>query len=855
TFTPVAKITTKEMTKVAADAAQTLQDEQVRIVAAETTRRAMLTHLRTAALLTVGQQVLAAYHALKHAEGALDFDDIIHATVRLLSADIHAWVRYRLDAHIHHILLDEGQDTSADQAAALAPFVAEILSGQGQAETIRSMFAVGDMKQSIYRFRGAEPDTFRAYKNVLTPLHMEESYRSAPAILQVVDQLFANATMQTKLTGDPEIVHHNVPTARAHLFGKVTLWPLTLRQENETDDDDEQRAQPWQLPTYNPAVASAVSRTFARVAATIQALVQQATPLRAGKTPHVADYGDVLILLRSRAHVGALRHVLQQAGIPAMIDSGESPQEHPVVQDLLALGEALSNPANHTALAHVLKSPWLNWTDAQLVSLATRAGKTPWWPLVVAEVPELAAWQSLATTPYHLYQTALKHTGARARFAGQLGGASAVAQAAVYGLMDAFMDALHSQQHAGLDAALHTLRTQGFTVPKMENSAQGAVRVMTIHGAKGLEAPIVFMPDTTTAYDSNLGKEKLLWRADKALVLATQTAADAPPLQTAWRKEEGERLEQDHLRLLYVALTRAAEYLYIGGWQQDKNKGFDKSWYAQLSAIATPANGWVETPEGLVFSQNVPDETLVPSSVIASAARQSDPLEIGGMSVQSAEPAPAKAGGKPRNDCDTYFALPPWWRQPPAQATLPTAQVFTATARERLEEGSARREKADAGTLLHTMLAALPPLTAEFIRQCQSASDQGAPNTEKYRQIPLKSRNVTPENDAMYTALNVKISYIYQTYAWMFGANSQAEVPLRSRSFFGVVDRLVVDAEVVHIVDFKTCSVVPNAAPEKYQFQLTKYADIISKKYPKHQIKKVILWVEDGGKTQLVDVP
>jgi ATP-dependent helicase/nuclease subunit A len=662
--------------------ADLLVKEQERLAKVEEGRCARVTYSKTTTLLMVGHQVLQTYAQLKAVQSALDFTDLMTRTVQLLKdRSLGAWVQYRLDKAIHHILVDEAQDTSLGQWHVIEALMEEVLAGEGQHDQPRTLFAVGDVKQSIYRFRGAEPKVFEHMWQALSRgdpagnrtrrVPLTTSFRASPALLAATDQVFETVALEEK----PHR-HQSVYPGR---FGRVELW------EPCRDEEQGQGQQPWQLPVYAVDTPTPRRRLARRVAGTIQALAESPTILATTGQP--INYGDMMILLRTRAMLPEIISCLQAQHIPFVDTTGQDGCQHILVQDLIALGLCLMNTDDDLALAQVLKSPLFGWTDEEI--LALRLSQRSLWDVLqdqggpTAETLHTLQQKVDVLSPHELYVEALRRTEARGRAMHRLGQVqSAAARRAINQLVDAFLEAALGAE--SLARFLYDLQRQGLRLEGGQARAADAVRIMTVHKAKGLESPIVFLPDTAGAFTQKLGQEKLLWREGLALVPSTK--GDISAFQKNLIEQEKKNQEKDEQRLLYVAMTRAQEYLYIGAAMGKKKQ--ENTWYGLVAAAANEDNGWLRQGQDWVLSQGVPPQTVETSSNVSSASALPD--------------------------------LPDWITQQVA--------VERTTAQRATEKGKRDPEAVARGHRLHRLLEVLPRLEP-------SRWEAAAPETPEMRQI------------------------------------------------------------------------------------------------------------------------
>ncbi|MCQ8242012.1 UvrD-helicase domain-containing protein [Rhizosaccharibacter radicis] len=585
-----------------------LAAEAARIAAVEDERRGLRMVELSAAMLRLAAPVLRRYARGKRDGGFLDYDDLIGRTLELLKEPGSAWVLYKLDGGIDHLLLDEVQDTSPLQWEIAFRLSDEFFSGLGSdgiggEERLlpRTVFAVGDYKQSIYSFQGADPDAFRFWherfrQRVLDGAaewrdpSLTVSFRSTTPVLSLVDAVFAlpDARDGVLEPGTDTVLRH--VSARPEQPGRVELWPLVPAV---ADDDEDATgdpsagagvdpADPWIAPTRNTGQATAPQRLADALAAFIASEIGR--PGAAGAPPLAA--GDVLVLVPRRSpFVRALVRALKTQGVPvaSLVRSGLIDQV--AVQDLLALCDVLLLPSDDLTLACVLTSPLGGLSDDDLMALAAGRGERSLWDSLQDRAGErpswAAAWAFLSalfarvdyTTPHALLSEALGRHGGRARLLARLGPEAAEP---VDELLGAALR--HADSHpASLQGFLQWLRQSVADVKREAEAAGDAVRVMTAHGAKGLQARLVVMPDTTSQAPSD---EKLLWTGADDLPLPLWVPRNellSPPTRRL-RDLIRDRARRESNRLLYVALTRAADRLVVCGWDTRKPRPAD-CWY------------------------------------------------------------------------------------------------------------------------------------------------------------------------------------------------------------------------------------------------------------------------------------
>ena len=597
----------------------------------------------TQAFLIWGGAVQSAFGILKRNRGALDYQDLLDAVERLLlrnESGFRDWVLYRLDRQFRHLLVDEAQDNSPQQARLVALLAQEFVQADNDGDGApRTVLAVGDVKQSIYRFQGARPEFFLELRDLLgrlghlVEIDMRHSFRTSEAVLATVDAVFSPAELATAVQGE----HKDWPTHASVFsgqFGRVEVWPLAVPPEPP-------RPAPWTLPMDRPAQVRGVTVCARAVAERIVGDIAAGTILPS--TGRRMGAGDVLVLTRTNANRDAVMRELRAAGLP--VSGGSLTLEHPALADLFALLRILHNPDDRLAFATVLKGRLAGWSDARLLELH-RLGPDWWSGLGQLDAPLKTALQSLRAAagsepPAALLGRLVHMFKVPARY-----GRNPVEVADIRAACD------------NLALLLESTPTLAMAIARLEDGvelagAQGnGVRVMTAHKSKGLEAPVVVLADTTQPL-ADTAKEKLLWleRGNRlGGVIYRIPATRATDLQAAADAAEKDRQRADSLRLLYVAMTRARDVLWIAGWEG--RAGPDDCWYGLVSAGMERLDGATRLDDGrIVFetgtapaADDSPQETAAVARLDVAAGT---PLSWPEKDAGSAPlPTPAMARGE-----------------------------------------------------------------------------------------------------------------------------------------------------------------------------------------------------------------
>jgi len=842
---PLKTLLTSSLAKAHPDLLAALQEEQPRLERLRDQLKAVAVLERTLSLFAVTREIFSRYEHFKAARGLLDFGDLIDKTLALLKRSDARWVLYKLDRGIDHILVDEAQDTSEAQWKILEELISDFAVGAGATpgSKPRTFFAVGDDKQSIFSFQGAAPHMFHAMREQLakkfrsggedfTHVRLNLSFRSVPAILETVDRIFAPPHHHKGLVDahDGWIGHDAL---RRDLPGLIELWPLASPNQREEEAD-------WRLPLDMLDEQDPASIIANRIAAKIAMLLAPDSRdyVHESKTrlPRAIQPGDILILVRTRGpFFEAMIRALKQANVPVAGADRLDLTAHIAVMDLIAAGRTALLPQDDLTLACVLKSPLIGFDDDDLLKIAPHRQVSLFDAL--ARSPEtkhreafakIATWRKLAAheLPFAFYMRLLSEDGGRHDMEARLGLEASDA-------IDEFLHLalLHEKEPApSLSLFLASLENMNLAIKRDMETGGETVRVMTVHAAKGLEAKIVFLPDTCGAiggrHDPKLfaledtdGEPVLAWSPRKA--------DDCSEIGLA--RERSRALgEEEYRRLLYVALTRAEERLYIAGFHGPRGPGKD-CWYQMMEAAL---EGQFETVRAF-WNQ---DETLLRH--VSAGTNPALPL-------LSALPEP-----------QAVTDIPDWLRMPapreagPRPPLRPSSALAAADAFEAKLMSSAQREAMRRGQLLHILLQYLPAVAAERRRPMGEMF-----LAARAEDMPLDERAQLVES-ALATIDAPEL-------AQLFAPGSKAEVPISGRvtrldgskiDVLGQVDRIAeTDAEVL-IADFKTgqpCEA--DATPEAYLIQMALYRAALAPLWPRKRLRMLLIWTYGPKIAELSD--
>ncbi|BAT61727.1 ATP-dependent helicase/nuclease subunit A [Variibacter gotjawalensis] len=801
-----------------------LDVEKERLAGLMERRRAIVARDRAAALATVTFEIVTRYRSEKSRRGLLDYDDLIEKTRALLDAYGSAWVMYRLDLGIDHLLIDEAQDTSPSQWDVITMLTAEFFAGQGaRAHVRRSIFAVGDEKQSIYSFQGAAPHLFDEKRQHYEKLHkrakltfsrvpLRHSFRSTVDVLGAVDEVFKDPRAHAGLAHDPVATLHEA--VRADAPGSIEIWPLA-------DPPERKQPEPWDAPFDAVSEESPPVILARRIARYVASAIAAKEPVEARDGAPLRP-GDILILVRQRGPLfEAVIRALKVANVEVAGADRLVLTDHIAVMDLMALADALLMRDDDLALAEVLKSPLFGFDDDALFALAYGRGKKPLrdvldgaadprFAKVAARFKELEQC-ARSEGAFDFYARLLGADGGRRQILARLGHEADDA-------LDEFLAlAIDYERNnpPSLQGFVAWLRAANAEVKRDMDVARDEVRVMTVHGAKGLEAPIVILADTTN-----------LPRGPEPSIVSATAREDSPLLWLGRKQEDAaagnaarltahRAAEHEHLRLLYVAMTRAQDKLIVCGARRQK-KNPENCWYDLVSEALKPGAVERRAPDGeIVWRWQKSPELLGlprPKPVVVTAAPE---------------------------------APPAWLRQPIAAASQdarisPSQALAKRRARSPEQEAAALRAR-ERGVVVHRLLQSLP--------------DVGPEHRKTAAETFLAQRSaLLPAEERASIIANVMSIVSNARFAAVFAPGSQAEVPLvgtltklngETFTVSGQIDRLAVTEQDVLIADFKTDrDAGKGGSLAQYATQLALYRALLGPLYPNRTIRAVLIWTE-----------
>ncbi|MEO5640292.1 MAG: UvrD-helicase domain-containing protein, partial [Sphingomicrobium sp.] len=784
-----------------------------------------------AAGLRAGAAFATAYTAAKRAAGVADFDDLIVWTRALFDQPgMGEWVRYKLDRRTDHILVDEAQDTNAHQWAIVEALAAEYFAGSSEAEQRwRTLFMVGDFKQAIFGFQGTDPGEFNRMRETVRTraqllieaedqadtggarlarefrdLSIDASFRSAPAILEAVDAVIREVGhAEMGLPARPNLhraVHADWP-------GRVEHWPAFVA---ETPDEEGDGEEGWITDT---------DRLYAtRLAEQVKALIDEAPMLSSTRRPLCP--GDVMILVRSRKELASLLVArLFAAKVPVAGIDRLHLQKPLAVRDLISAIAFAVQPLDDLNLAGLLVSPLIGWEQDDLYKLAQpRPDKQPLWralqatareePFVADTLSKLLELLRIAdyVTPARFLETILSGPlDGRRAILSRLGEA---ARDPIDELLAAALE-FGRTEIASLDRFLAWFSAGEVEIKRDTAAPANAVRVMTVHGAKGLEAPVVIVADAT-ADPARMGGSRsfeLPLGGGKVPLVRPRKDEMVDPYGPIAEADKARELEE-HWRLLYVALTRAAERLVIAGVMPRKLS--DDSWHARVERALTELGAKADEDGRLVWTGSVVTRGLRARSVTSREVSTTLPAWI--QAPSPAEPRPSRP-------------LAPSAMGDDGEVRIPPSPAMVQAARR--------------GTLLHKLFERLPSV---------APADRRAAAL-RWLERSAEITDQTTREEIAEAALKIIEN---PDFSDIFAPDALAEAPIAAtlpdgRTIAGTVDRLCVGSDLIRVIDFKT-----GGRSASHAAQMKAYRDALAVIFPAHRIETALLYT---ATPELVTIP
>ena len=844
------------------DSEDILFKEAERILELEDTKKRIISAALTRDILLIGKAVIERYDELKNKEGALDFDDLINHTMSLLTgksvgfndlsaedrSHIMPWILYKLDQGIDHILVDEAQDTNPEQWKIIEAISDEFFAGHSaRDDVLRTSFTVGDIKQSIYGFQRAAPEEFKRMQGVFNDkitnaqqenrnVTLDISFRSTKSVLHVVDRVFENPVLQ-KAVGE-DSVHHK--SYREGQEGLVELWPLFEQEKSQQRDF-------WDIPELVDNVKSGSSELASYIAENIRCSLDKKEMLPSYNRP--IQPSDFMILVRKRtSFVEQMVRALKAQKVPVSGADRMLLKDQLAVQDLMSMARFCLLPDDDLTLAEILKSPFIGLDEDEVFSLAYGRKGTLWQEICNFDYDRLSEISDNISVidqgKKEIIRDYLGRMIGRANIMGayeffsfiltqscpadEISGLRAICKRLGEDAFDPVEELMNSALEFGhenidhLQLFIDYQEHKDTQIKREQENISNQVRIMTVHGAKGLQAPIVVLPDTI---EERVGKvDRMLWpnKTGACVPLFSARGEDDPTIYSEYLDGIKKRNNEESYRLLYVAMTRATDRIYIGGYSKGKSPKED-SWYFMMKKAMENAADVEELENGVLRISN---------PQISAADRAEKDRKISNNDKKLPEWIFEDAAGEP---------YPP---QPlvPSRPSLDEDDVVLSPLQ------SINNKRFLRGDITHKLLELLPSIDSGNRRDAA---------------LGFVQKNVAEFSDKVKENIVSEVLNILDNpeYAPFFKEGSMAEVPITglmpdNRIISGQIDRLVIDENDIWILDYKTNRLPPTdvkEVPDIYINQLRAYYDAIREIYPNRNIHCGLLWT-DGPNLMLVDV-
>ena len=801
------KLASKSAIEHNANIVEKMLDEANRILLTENMLKNLSVLQSTIAVLFISKNIIDAYNEYKTIYSVLDYEDLIIKTFQLLENSATTdWVLFKLDGGIDHILIDEAQDTSPSQWSIIRALTQEFFAGIGAKESIlpRTVFVVGDRKQSIYSFQGADPNEFdKMYRYFekkalkFSKIHLDVSFRSTKAIMDCVNVLFDSPCAKKGVLPEGEKMNHS--PFRLGDGGLVEILPIFSINEEIKDNYN------WHIPLERSQKVSPSNLLAKKIAQNIKQMVENKDILLSKNRP--IQYGDFMFLVQQRnSFVEEFVRACKEIGVNVGGIDKLKLLEQIAVQDLISLGKFLLLPSDDLSLAEVLKSPLFGLDDDDLFELCYQR-KSCLFDSLSQNIKFKNITNNLQILlnlvgyirPLELFSYILIKMDGRKNFISRLGNE-------VEDVIDEFLNLtlIFEQKHTPtLSGFINWIIQDEVIVQKqMEQGDANTVKIMTVHGSKGLQAPIVILADTTKIKNKS-HRSEFLW--DNDLFYFPLSSSDYNEKCNLIKERNLDADFDEYRRLLYVALTRAEDRLYIAGYTKDKNIK-EESWYSLLKNNI-PSNVEIDKNDERTLYQ-IEQENLFTDEVKIHDILQNSTYAYTPSLLPAPHESPlSKPYAPSRDETDDELVLSP------------------------LEDNGKLYKR---GIVIHKLL--------QYISKVDSLNKPNAITSFLQKELPELS-------EKEHIDISKEVLTLCEKYSDIFTKNSYAEVPIigevNGKIISSKIDRLVVKEDKVIIVDYKTNRPAAKNiedVPLKYINQLNTYKEIVNRIYPDKQIEAFLLW-------------
>ena len=775
-------------------------------------------YFSTISVLQIAHTLISKYDEYKRKVSQMDYEDLILLTKKLLADKTVAdWVMYKLDEGIEHILVDEAQDNSMYQWDIIKSLSEEFFAGEGSKQERRTIFAVGDRKQSIYSFQGADPQKFEAMKSyfsnktLLKTINLDVSFRSASAVLSVVNTVFKFERAKKGVVPDEKNVDHLA--YNSSWGGKVEFWDICDNEESGKNNQFEPEDFDYSKQTKEGLFAK-------KIVQKIKEIVKNKTYLCSKK--RLAEYKDFMLLVRNRTgrFLPEFLHECQKEGVPTEGSDQINLLEQISIQDLISLGKFLLLPTDDLSLAEVLKSPVFGLEEDDLIKLCVNRGSSSLW----SRLSDFSEYKNIYddlcclldkvdfVRPYELYSYVLGPMGGRKNFIERMG-------LEVEDGLDEFINLAISfeEDHIpSLQGFINWIMSDEIKIKReLEQSKNNAVKIMTVHGSKGLQSPIVILPDAGSV---TLKKHSMEILQDNLIYVPLSSKNYEERCENIYQKEQEKELEE-YRRLLYVAITRAADQVFICGYRKN-DKTYEDSWHF-LCREAVGAIG-DKVAEGFEYSEN---KQALAYEVLDNEEENKKNNHLPNFNWLH-ENAPAES------------AL-----EKPYRPSIDGSQQDELSLSPVAENDEYRYKR---GLIIHKILQFIDFIPLNFREQ-------------KIKEFLKKNATGFSERVLDNIASEILNLLNNPNFSFVFTKNAKTEVSVMGevdgKIISAQIDRLIINEKNVVVVDYKTnrpAAENMQEVPLVYQKQLKTYCELLRKIYPQKTIEAYILWTNTARLMKII---
>ena len=787
--------------------------------------KSVKTFLASRNFLYIAAEIINIYSALKNNSNYIDHDDIIYYSLILLDQpDISSWILYKLNYKISHILLDESQDTSPDQWKLMTKLTEDFFSGDSiNEERSPTLFIVGDEKQSIYSFQGANIESYfnelKRLKSInknnisfnFNTVDMNLSFRSTEAVLNIVDYIFNKPEFKNAVSDNDLLIKHNI--YRKNQAGLVEIW--------SNINDDEKKSDLWQLPKEYRQENNEEVQLAKRIADQIAVRINENRVLKSKNRPVRA--GDFLILVEKRtALIHSISRFLKDKGINVAPSDRISLNSEIAIADIISLSKFLLLPQDDLSLAEALKSPLFNLSEENLFLLSyNREDKTLWHSLQFSEdflVIEQEIKQLLADvdyiSPFQLYTNILEKNLGRKKFVARLG-------EAVNEVINEFMAMVLDFEVNNPNSLQEFVRwfenNSDTDIKRQNDSSSDHVRIMTVHGSKGLQAPIVILADISKQ-DKDISPP--IFDIDNKLLLWSAKSDEDSSYYKNLKQLNKQKIRDEKLRLLYVAITRAEDEFYACGLS--KYKGDDSSrWYNILQNCLKDIGSEFSLEDGLKgYRYSLYDNISIEKDIIEIEENKNN-IEVpqffyeeykSDISDNSISPSKLESDN---NDNIQEINSPLY-----PKINIPAIR----------------------GNIIHELLHLLPKHDLNRLEE----------SINNLLDLYVELGGLESLKEEIYqTVLNI---FQNDSLAFIYDNDAYSEIPVKgyynTKIVSGTIDRIVkLDDNNLLIIDYKTSKNPPRFSSDvddAYIKQMALYKKVVADIFPKMNIECAILWVSSA---------